>query len=301
MVLIGIAAYMTYIERKFLAFFQDRVGPNRAGPLGLFQPIADAIKLFFKEDIIPERTTSKILYFMAPSLTAAGAFIPFFFIPIAPEFFFPDINIAVILIMVLGSLGLYGVILGGYTSGSKYSVMGGIRAALQIFAFETSLAITLLSIVLQAGSFSLQKIVEAQNIPFIFPQIIGFFVFLTAGFMETKRTPFDIPEAESELTGGFHTEYSSIKFAWFFLGEYLHIVLLSALAVTFYLGGWKFPLLPPVLGFLIKLVPFVFLFIWARASLPRFRFDQTIEIGWKILLPLSLLNFLITSLWVFLK
>jgi NADH-quinone oxidoreductase subunit H len=301
LVLTGIAAYLTYFERKFLAYFQDRVGPNRAGPRGLLQPIADAIKLFFKEDIVPKKVSSRALYFIAPILTATFAIAPFFLIPLYPDGPFPDINLGILLLLVLSSFSLYGVIFGGFSSASKYSVIGGIRGALMLFSFETSLIITILSVVYQAGTFSLKGIVEAQKVPFIFPQFIGFFIFMMAGFMETKRLPFDIPEAESELTGGFHTEYSSLKFAFFFLGEYLHILLASSLLVTFYLGGWKLWILPPFLGFIIKLVPFVFLFIWARASLPRFRFTDALEMGWKILLPLSLLNFFITILWVYFK
>ncbi len=299
--LIGLAAYMTYVERKLLAYFQDRIGPNRAGPKGFFQPIADAIKLFFKEDITPLKVTSKFIYFISPLIISSLAIIPFFLIPLSPEGPFPDINLGLILLLVLSSFTLYGVIFGGFSSTSKYSVIGGIRGALMFLSFETAILICILSIAFQASSFSLREIVEMQKIPFIFPQILGFFVFLISGFMETKRTPFDIPEAESELTGGFHTEYSSIKFAWFFLGEYLHIILISSLIVTLYLGGWKLFFLPPYLGFVIKVVPLIFIFIWARASLPRFRFDQALEIGWKILLPLSILNFLITSLWVYLR
>ncbi len=301
LVLTGIAAYLTYFERKFLAYFQDRIGPNRAGPKGLLQPIADAIKLFFKEDIIPGKVTSKILYFLSPILTATFSIAPFFLIPLYPEGPFPDINLGILLLLVLSSFSLYGVIFGGFSSASKYSVIGGIRGALMFLSFESALVMTILSLVYQAGSFSLRGIVEAQKFPFIFPQFIGFLIFLIIGFMETKRLPFDIPEAESELTGGFHTEYSSLKFAFFFLGEYLHILLTSCLIVTFYLGGWKFWIFPPLLGFMMKLFPFVFFFIWVRASLPRFRFTDALEIGWKILLPLSLLNFLVTALWVYLK
>lgn len=300
-VLTGIAAYLTYFERKLLAYFQDRIGPNRAGPKGILQPISDAIKLFFKEDITPLRVTSPFLYFMSPILTATFAISPFFLIPLYPSGPFPDINLSLLLIVILSSMGLYGIVFGGYSSGSKYSVIGGIRGALMLISFETALLITILSIAYQAGSLSLREIVEAQKIPFIFPQFIGFIIFVIAGFMETKRLPFDIPEAESELTGGFHTEYSSLKFAFFFLGEYVHIILISSLLVTFYLGGWRFLFLPPFIGFILKVIPFVFFFIWIRASLPRFRFTDALEIGWKILLPLSLLNFLITLLWVSLK
>jgi len=301
LVLAGIAGYLTYFERKFLAYFQDRIGPNRAGPRGLLQPIADTIKLFFKEDITPRRVSSKTLYFLAPILTATFGLAPFFLIPLSPEGPFPDIDLGILLILVLSSFSLYGVIFGGFSSASKYSVIGGIRGTLMLFSFETSLIIIILSIVYQAGTFSLRGIVEAQKVPFIFPQFIGFFIFMIIGFMETKRLPFDIPEAESELTGGFHTEYSSLKFAFFFLGEYLHVLLTSSLIVTFYLAGWKLWILPPFIGFIVKLILFVFLFIWVRASLPRFRFTDALEIGWKILLPLSLLNFFITVLWVYLK
>ncbi|MEO0300101.1 MAG: NADH-quinone oxidoreductase subunit NuoH [candidate division WOR-3 bacterium] len=300
-VLTGIAAYLTYFERKLLAYFQDRIGPNRAGPKGILQPLADAIKLFFKEDITPSKVTSKFLYFLAPILTATFAIAPFFLIPLYPSGPFPDINLSLLLIVILSSIGLYGVVFGGYSSASKYSVIGGIRGALMLFSFETALLITILSVAYQAGSLSLREIVEAQKIPFIFPQFIGFLIFIITGFMETKRLPFDIPEAESELTGGFHTEYSSLKFAFFFLGEYLHILLVSSLIVTFYLGGWKFFFLPSFIGFILKVIPFVFFFIWVRASLPRFRFTDALEIGWKILLPLSFLNFLITLLWESLK
>ncbi|MEN3043651.1 MAG: NADH-quinone oxidoreductase subunit NuoH [Candidatus Hydrothermales bacterium] len=299
--LIGIAAYLTYFERKFLAWFQNRIGPNRAGPAGIFQPLADAIKLFLKEDITPSKITSKFLYFIAPLLVSSFAVSQFFLIPLFPEGPFPDINFGILLLLVLSSISLYGIIFGGFSSTSKYSVIGGIRGVLMLISYETALLLTLISISYQAGSFSLREIVEAQKIPFIFPQIIGFFVFLITGFMETKRLPFDIPEAESELTGGFHTEYSSIKFAFFFLGEYLHILLISSLIVTFYLAGWKFPFLPPFFAFILKVTPFIFFFIWVRASLPRFRFTDSLEIGWKILLPLSFLNLLITTFWVSIK
>lgn len=297
-------AYMTWLERKLLGHMQHRFGPLRVGPRGLLQPLADGIKLFLKEDITPEQA-NKVIYYLAPAIAAITAFGVFAFIPFAREtslfgLDFPmvisNMGIGLLYIIGLSSLGVYGVVLGGWSSGSKYSLLGSLRAASQMISYELPLVLSMLGVILLAGSLNMVDIVKAQN-PywFILFQPLGFLIYLTCGIAECKRSPFDLPEAESELVGGFHTEYSSMKFALFFLAEYAHIIAVSAIGATLFLGGWRGPFLPPILWFCIKVFALAFFFIWIRATFPRLRYDQLMNLGWKFLLPLALLNVMITS------
>lgn len=292
----SIIAYLTLAERKVVAYIQERYGPNRVGPFGLLQPIADGIKLIFKEEIIPQNV-DLILYLLAPVVTASMALLPFAVIPFAENFFLSDINIGILYIISASILATYGIILGGWASPSKYSLLGGLRAGAQLISYEIPFGLAILGVVMMAGSLSLVDIVKAQkNQWFITPQFLGFIVALISIFAETNRLPFDLPEAESELVAGFHTEYSSFKFGLFFLGEYAHLVAVSALMTTLYLGGWNGPYLPGFIIFAIKTFLLIFLFMWVRWTFPRFRFDQLMKFGWKVLIPLALLNLLLTGL-----
>jgi len=293
-VIIFIVAYMVYLERKFLGWVQNRFGPNRAGPFGIFQSIADAVKLIFKEEVFPERR-DKILYFIAPLIAVIFSFIPFSIIPIGKKPLIADIKISLLLIIVISSLSIYGVILAGISSGSKYPLIGSLRACAQVLSYEIPFIISIIAICLQAETFSLREIIEKQKIPYIFPQFLGFLSFFLAALADSRRIPFDLPEAESEIVGGYNTEYSGIKFAWFFLGEYAHLILLSSLIVILYLGGGNF------LVFLIKLLIVIFIFYWIRASLPRVRFDQLLSFSWKYLIPLSFVNLIIVSIFKVIK
>ena len=293
-VIILIVAYMVYLERKFLGWVQNRFGPNRAGPFGIFQSIADAVKLIFKEEVFPERR-DKILYFIAPLIAVIFSFIPFSIIPIGKKPLIADIKISLLLIIVISSLSIYGVILAGISSGSKYPLIGSLRACAQVLSYEIPFIISIIAICLQAETFSLREIIEKQKIPYIFPQFLGFLSFFLATLADSRRIPFDLPEAESEIVGGYNTEYSGIKFAWFFLGEYAHLILLSSLIVILYLGGGNF------LVFLIKLLIVIFIFYWIRASLPRVRFDQLLSFSWKYLIPLSFVNLIIVSIFKVIK
>ena len=293
-VIIFIVAYMVYLERKFLGWVQNRFGPNRAGPFGIFQSIADAVKLIFKEEVFPERR-DKILYFIAPLIAVIFSFIPFSIIPIGKKPLIADIKISLLLIIVISSLSIYGVILAGISSGSKYPLIGSLRACAQVLSYEIPFIISIIAICLQAETFSLREIIEKQKIPYIFPQFLGFLSFFLATLADSRRIPFDLPEAESEIVGGYNTEYSGIKFAWFFLGEYAHLILLSSLIVILYLGGGNF------LVFLIKLLIVIFIFYWIRASLPRVRFDQLLSFSWKYLIPLSFVNLIIVSIFKVIK
>lgn len=318
-------AYLTWLERKIVADIQVRIGPYRVGPYGLLQPIADGIKLLFKEDIIPANA-DRALYLLAPSIALIPALISFAVIPFGPQvhlfgrtidLYITDINVGLLYIFAVSSLGIYGIVLAGWSSNSKYSLLGGLRSAAQLISYELSLSLSVIGILIYAGSLSLVDIVNAQAgvlwlfgvIPlprwFVFappfPQVFGFLIFLICGVAETNRAPFDLPEAETELVAGFHVEYSSLKFAMFFMAEYANIVTVSALATTLFLGGWRGPLLPPILWFLIKVFLLIFLFIWLRATLPRFRYDQLMRFGWKFLLPASLVNILVTATFVALK
>jgi NADH-quinone oxidoreductase subunit H len=285
---------MVYLERKFLGWVQNRFGPNRAGPFGIFQSIADAVKLIFKEEVFPERR-DKILYFLSPLITVLFSFIPFSIIPIGKKPLIADIKISLLLIIVFSSLSVYGVILAGISSGSKYPLIGSLRACAQVLSYEIPLIISIIAISLQAETFSLREIIERQKIPYIFPQFLGFLSFFLATLADSRRIPFDLPEAESEIVGGYNTEYSGIKFALFFLGEYAHLILLSSLIVILYLGGGNF------FVFLIKLLIFIFIFYWIRASFPRIRLEELLSFSWKYLIPLSFINLIIVSIFKVIK
>ncbi len=297
-VLIGaltLAAGLIWLERRLLALWQDRYGPNRVGPFGLLQVAADMIKIFFKEDWIPP-FADKWVFVAAPGIIVTTVLMSFVVIPLAPGIVVQNLNIGVLFFLGMSSLGVYSVTLGGWASHSKYPLLGALRAASQMLSYEVFMGLSLMGVVLLAGSFSLVDIVEAQrNLWFVVPQFPGFVLFLIAGAAEARRIPFDLPESESELVAGFHAEYSGMKFGMFFVGEYLGVILISSMITTLFLGGWHGPLLPPVMWFFIKIFFFIALFILARATLPRPRYDQVLDWGWKILLPLALANILITG------
>jgi NADH-quinone oxidoreductase subunit H len=310
-ILLTIVPGMVWIERRGGALMQDRPGPNRLGPLGLIQPLADAVKFIFKEDVLPKEA-DRLLYLMAPVLALLPAFSTFVVIPLGPTIeldgvptpmMVADVDTGVLLFLALASLGIYSLIIGGYASNNKYSLLGSIRAGAQMISYELALTLSVVAVLLPVESFRLDTVVEYQvaGIWNIIPQAIGFFVFLVAAFAETNRLPFDLPEAESELVAGYHTEYSAMRFAAFFMAEYAAMTVLSALAATLYLGGWHLPFVDlssmgiwgVVIGagvLIAKVMCFMFLFVWVRWSWPRFRFDQLMAIGWKVLLPLSLVN-----------
>ncbi|WKZ20030.1 MAG: NADH-quinone oxidoreductase subunit NuoH [Candidatus Jettenia sp. CY-1] len=301
---------MIWFERKIMAHMQVRLGPMRVGPHGLLQPIADGIKLLFKEDIIPERA-NKFLFVLAPIMTLVPALITFAVIPFGDkikifgysiDLVITDINVGFLYIFAVSSLGIYGVVMAGWASNNKYSLLGGIRSSAQMISYELTLGLSLIGVVMLTGSLSLVDIVNAQaKIWNIILQPVGFFIYVTSAFAEVNRTPFDLPEAESELVAGYHTEYSSMKFAMFFMAEYANMITVSAIAVTFFLGGWQGPFLPPVVWFMLKLSGCLFFFIWIRSTYPRLRYDQLMHFGWKFLLPLSLFNILITGLVMVIK
>jgi NADH-quinone oxidoreductase subunit H len=296
LIVLTIAAGLIYVERRLLALFQDRYGPNRVGPYGLLQVIADVIKIFFKEDWIPP-FADKAVFVMAPGILIATILLTFAVIPFTANFLVLDSNIGLLFFLGNSSLGVYSIVLGGWASNNKYSLLGSIRGSAQMLTYEVFMGLSLIGVVMMADSFSLREIVEAQRHGwFVVPQFLGFVIFLIAGLAETHRTPFDIPEADGELVAGYHSEYSGMKFGMFFVGEYMGITLISSLIVTLYFGGWLGPsFLPPFFWFFFKTAIFIFLFILIRASLPRPRYDQLMEAGWKIFLPLVLLNILITG------
>jgi NADH-quinone oxidoreductase subunit H len=295
-------AYLTWLERKLIGDIQVRFGPSRVGPFGLLQPIADGIKLMFKEDVVPANA-DRLIFFLAPALSFVPALIVFAVIPFGPSFVITDVNVGLLYVFAVASLGVYGIVLAGWASNSKYSLLGGLRSSAQMVSFELGLGLSVLGVVMMTGSLSLVDIVEAQKGTWlgvlprwnIFPQFLGFVIFLISSNAELNRAPFDLPEAETELVAGFHTEYSSMKFALFFMAEYANMIAASALATTLFLGGWRGPLLPPPIWFLLKVFGFLFLFIWLRATLPRFRYDQLMGFGWKVLLPLALANVMFTA------
>ncbi len=291
-----IAAGLIWVERRLLSVWQDRLGPNRVGPFGLGQVLADMIKLFFKEDWVPP-FSDRPVFVMAPGILMITILLTFAVIPFGPDFYVFDSNIGILFFLGNSSLGVYSIVLGGWASNNKYSLIGAMRASAQMLTYEVFMGLSLMGVVMMADSFSFRTIVEAQKHGwFILPQFMGFIVFLIAGIAETHRLPFDIPEAEGELVAGYHAEYSGMKFGMFFVGEYLGITLISAIIATLFFGGWLGPaFLPPVFWFLIKTFFFIGLFILLRASLPRPRYDQLMELGWKVLLPLALLNLLVTG------
>jgi NADH-quinone oxidoreductase subunit H len=301
-------AYSTWLERKVLGRMQLRYGPNRAGPFGLLQPIADLVKLIRTESFFPAAALD-VPYILAPNGATFTALAAFSVIPFGSGWelwgyeiagVIADVPISLILIFALGSVGIYGFIVGGWASESKYSLLGSMRTCAQLVSYEVSLALSVLGVVLMAESLSLTEIVARQNgeLWYVVPQFVGFLCFLIAGIAETNRPPFDLPEAETELVAGYHTEYSGMRFGLFSMAEYVNMITLSALAVTLFFGGWSGPFLPSPIWFVLKLAVFLFVFIWLRATLPRLRYDQLMRFGWKVLLPVATLNAVVTALLV---
>ena len=325
-VLLTAVAYSVWLERKVVGHIQNRWGPTRVGPFGLLQPLADGMKFFFKEDITPPHVY-KLLYLAAPVIAVTFALTSISVIPIGNSISvagvrtplqITDVNIGLLIILGITSMGVYGVALAGWSSNSKYSLLGGLRASAQMISYEVSLGLSLIGVLILSGSFSLREIVDAQGGTFwgfiprwnIFQgQIFAFFIYLMAAFAETNRIPFDLPEAETELVAGYHTEYSSMKFAMFFMAEYANMITVACLASLLFLGGWHGPIfgpawlqsILPVFWFVLRVFCFLFVYIWIRGTLPRFRYDQLMAFGWKFLLPLAIANLVITALIVALK
>ena len=309
-VLMGFVAYLTLIERKFLGYLQVRVGPNRVGWWGLLQPIADGIKSFVKEDIIPDNA-DKPVYVLAPMITFTAALSMFAVIPFGDSFTFfgreiklviADVDIGLLYIFAMGTLGEYGIVLGGWSSNNKYALLGSLRAAAQMISYEVALGLILIGTIIIAGSLRLTEIVEAQrNMWFIVYQPFAFLLYLVAVLAEINRTPFDMPESESELACGFNVEYSSMKFALFMIAEYAHLVTAAALITTLFLGGWLGPVLPGWIWFIIKTSVIIFIFIWIRGTYPRMRYDHIMKLGWKFLFPAALANVIVTAFIVALR
>jgi NADH-quinone oxidoreductase subunit H len=292
---LSIAPGLIWLERRLLALWQDRYGPNRVGPFGLFQVLADMIKIFTKEDWIPP-FADRPVFVLAPAVIVVTTLLPFAVISFSPGIVVMDLDVGLLFFLGMSSLGVYSVVLAGWASNNKYSLLGGLRASGQMLSYEVFMGLSLMGVVMLAGSLNLGKIVEAQrDLWFIVPQFAGFLVFLVAGFAETRRIPFDLPEAENELVAGYHAEYSGMKFGMFFVGEYIGITLISALITVLFFGGWLGPWLPGIVWFLLKTGAFIVLFILTRATLPRPRYDQLMAFGWKIMLPLALINLLATG------
>jgi len=290
-----LAAGTIWFERRLLGVFQERYGPNRAGPFGVLQVVADMLKIFTKENWIAP-FADKAIFVIAPAIIMISTLASFAVIPLAPSILVSDLDIGLLYFLAMSSFAVYSVALAGWSSNNKYSLLGSIRAVGQMVSYEVFMGLSLMGVVVQAGSFSLRDIVEAQRgLWYVVPQFVGFVVFFTAGLAETRRIPFDIPEAESELVAGYHTEYSGFKFAMFYIGEYVGITLISMMVVTLFFGGWQGPVLPPLVWFLLKTFAFVMLFILIRAALPRPRYDQLLSFGWKLMLPLALLNLAVTG------
>ncbi len=298
LVLLGlftVAPGLIWLERRLLALWQDRYGPNRVGPFGSLQVLADMIKIFSKEDWIPP-FADRPVFFIAPGIVMVTVLMSYAVVPIAPGIGVVDLNIGLLFFLAMSSLGTYSVVLGGWASNNKYALIGALRGSAQMISYEVFMGLSLLGVVAMTGSFDLRTIVEAQRGMWnIIPQFVGFVLFLIAGIAETRRLPFDLPEAESEIIAGYHSEYSGMKFGMFFVGEYIGIVLISGMITTLFLGGWEGPLLPPIVWFLLKTFFFICFFILLRATLPRLRFDQLMHLGWKVLFPLALLNTVVTG------
>jgi NADH-quinone oxidoreductase subunit H len=310
--------YMVLLERKVIAWAQSRLGPMRVGPYGILQPVADAVKLMIKEDITPVRA-DKWVFTVAPIIAMVPALIVYAVIPFGPEvnlfgrqvtLYITDINVGLLYIVSVASIGVYGLILAGYASNSKYPLLASLRASAQLISYEVAVTLTLVSVIMMAGSLSMVSIVraqEAQGVWFAFVQPVAFVIFFIGGLAETNRAPFDLPEAEQELTGGFHTEYSGMRFALFFLAEYANMIVVSSVATTLFFGGWLRPfpsvewlgfldIVPSWVWFLVKSFVFLYIFIWVRATLPRYRYDQLMRLGWKVLIPLAILNLVVTGI-----
>jgi NADH-quinone oxidoreductase subunit H len=302
--LLLLAAYLVWLERKFLARLQVRYGPNRAGKFGLLQPIADTIKMLTKEDIVPA-AADRFIFLLAPAVVATSALMMFAVVPFGSHLslcgrnvplVITDLNVGLLYVFALSSLGVYGVAMGGWASNSKYSLLGGIRGAAQMISYELSLGLSLIPVVMLADSFSIVDIVNRQEkYPFILVQPLAFIIFMISAMAESKRIPFDLPEAENELGAGYHTEYSGIRFGLFFLGEYVHLQVLGALVAVLFLGGWRGPVLPAPLWLFIKIIFVSLIMIWIRGTLPRLRYDQLMALGWKVLIPAALLNIIVTG------
>lgn len=290
-----LAGMLIWVERRLLGVWQERYGPNRLGPGGCLQSLADMIKIFTKEDWIPP-FADKAVFVLTPAIVVVTALMSFAVVPIAPSFVIADLNMGVMFFLAMSSLAAYSVIIGGWASNSKFAFLGSLRAIAQLLSYEVFMGLSLMGAVLLAGSFNLSDIVEAQRHQwFVVPQFLGFLGFFMAGLAEAHRTPFDMPEAEAELVAGYHSEYSGMKFGMFFVGEYLSVILLSALTVILFFGGWHGPWLPPVVWFVLKMAFFIVLIILIRATWPRFRFDQLLSFGWKVVMPLALINLLATG------
>lgn len=292
---ISIAALLVWAERRILGIWQDRYGPNRIGPFGMGQMVADVVKLFIKEDWIPS-FADRFPFVLAPCIIMTVMLLGFAVVPMTPTLSVVDLNIGLLFFLAMSSLGVYSIMLGGYASNNKYSLLGGLRSAAQMVSYEVFMGLSVMGVVMLAGSFHLRDIVAAQeNQWFIIPQFIGFIVFLIAGIAETHRLPFDLPEAEHELVAGFHTEYSGMKFGMFMVGEYVGVMLISSMIVILFFGGWHGPILPPFVWFMLKVSAFILFFILLRAAIPRPRYDQLMAFGWKVMLPLSLVNLVATG------
>lgn len=297
-ILLGVvilAAMLTWVERRLLGLWQDRYGPNRAGPFGILQVVADMIKIFFKEDWIPP-FTDKAVFVLAPAIIMVTVLLSFAVIPFSAHIQVANLSIGLLFVLAMSSLGVYAIILGGWSSNNKYSLIGGMRTAAQMVSYEVFMGLSLIGVIMLSGSFNLRDIVMAQQgMWFVVPQFLGFIIFVIAGIAEARRAPFDLPEAEQELTAGFHTEYSAMKFGMFFIGEYVGIVLISCLITILFFGGWLGPWLPGIVWFCLKTAFFIIFFILLRAATIRPRYDQLMGFGWKILLPLTLLNIAVTG------
>jgi len=307
LILVGLLVFAGWLvlgERKLLGWMQVRLGPNRVGPWGLLQPMADIVKLLTKEDLVPDGA-DRVLFLLAPGLVAASALLIFAVVPFGEGWHIggqeipllvSDLHIGLLYVLALSSLSVHGGVLGAWASNSKYSLLGGLRSAAQMISYELSLGLSLVPVVMLSGSFRLVDIVHAQAAyPFALVQPVAFLLFFVSALAETKRIPFDLPEAENELVAGYHTEYSGMRFGLYFLGEYVSMVVLGALLAVFFLGGWNGPILPPLAWFFGKVMAVVFVMVWLRATLPRLRYDQLMRFGWKVLMPLSLLNIVVTG------
>ncbi len=289
----GVMSFI-YIERRVVSRFQIRIGPNRAGPFGILQPVADAVKVLIKEDIVPDNA-DKVLHLLAPAIAFIPALMIFAVIPFRDGAILADLNIGILYVVAVGSVSVIGIIMAGWSSANKYALISAMRTIAQVVSYEIPMSLAIISVVLITGSLSMVSIVKAQTIPFILLQPLGFVIYLLAALAEVNRTPFDLLEAESEIVAGFNIEYSGIKFALFYLAEYAEALAISAIIATLYLGGWNGPYLPSILWFLIKVVAVFILIIWIRASIPRFRIDQVMKFAWKFLLPVACINLLITG------
>ncbi len=303
-------AYATYFERKVIGHMQVRLGPMRVGPHGLLQPIADGLKLFFKEDIIPANADKPVFY-LGPVIFMAASMVNLSVIPFASNFVIANLNVGLLFIFAIAGMGVYGIFISGWASNSKYAFIGGLRSSAQVLSYEIAMGLSLVGVMIMAGSLNLTDIVKAQETSiygmYAIPQIVAFVVFTIAAVAETNRTPFDLPEAESELVAGYFTEYTGFRFALFFLGEYIAMIIMASLATVCFLGGWTIPwyitkvlpflkYVPGIIWFLIKVYAFIFFYYWIRATVPRYRYDQLMAIGWKILIPVALANIVVTGL-----